>query len=107
MRAAERNFTAVAVDISEGGLGAVVDQEIEANTPVRVSFALVNEEPGSDREMRRWLDLEGTSLYCTFAPRTGFRAGIEFKNLPAEDREFIARYIETKHLKKIHEERPR
>ena len=95
-----QNHTAVALDISGGGMGVVVNEEILKNAAVQLSFTLVNEQPGADREMRRWFELTGKALYCELVPKAGYRAGIVFEKIPDEDREFILEFVESLELKK-------
>src|SRR5262245_28801236 len=100
LRTAEQNFTAVAVDISVGGIGVVINEPLPVREPVQISFALLNEIPGEDREMRRWFEMEGKPLHCTLRPKAGYHAGIQFENAAPEDVQFIARFIESSDLKK-------
>lgn len=100
LRTAEQNFTAVAVDISLGGLGAIVTEAVPIGQPVQISFALLNDQPTAGREMRHWFELTGKPLHCTLRPRAGYHVGIQFDEIPQEDMEFIADYIEVQQLKK-------
>ncbi len=89
LKTADHDFTAVGLDISAGGLGVVVNEPVPVAVRLRLSFTLVNPHPGPDREMRRWFELDGKALYCAPVPKSGYRAGIQFENVPREDADFI------------------
>ena len=100
LRTPQLNFTAVAVDISEGGIGVVINESISPNTKVRISFSLYNEHPGPDLEMRRWFEFHGKVQYCYHSPKAGHHAGIQFEHVPDEDRLFIEEFVRSQNLRK-------
>lgn len=98
IRAADQNFTAVAVDIGEGGMGVVVNEDLPLGLPLQIHFALLNEQ-GPDREMRRWFELRAKAVHCTHRPKAGYLAGIRFEGIEPEDMQFIRQFVENRRLR--------
>lgn len=93
-------YAAVALDISEGGVGIDVGQEIPSGTEVLLRFEIVNEFLVPDWDKRRKFELDGECRYCEPTDKKSYRVGILFKKISAEDREFIATYVKDQSLKK-------
>jgi hypothetical protein len=91
---------AVALDVSQGGVGIDVGQEIPVGTQVLLRFEIVNEFLVADREKQRKFELEGEVRYCESTNKKAYRVGIFFKKISAEDIEFIAGYVKDHALKK-------
>ena len=98
--AGTREYAAVAMDISEGGIGIDVAQEIPAGTQVLLKFNIVNELSASEQHRQRAFSLGGESRYCRLMKKESYRAGILFKDASAEDRAFISAYVLDQALKK-------
>ena len=96
----EKEYAAVAMDVSEGGLGVDVPQEIPVNTQVRLKFKMVNEFLASEQDRQRFFDLDGESRYCRILSEVSYRVGVLFKGVSAEDSAFIAKYVKDQALKK-------
>ena len=93
-----KELAAVAMDISEGGLGIDALQGLAVGSKVRMKFRLINEVAVSSKHLERSFTLDGECRYCEMSPKQSYRAGILFKNATDEDRGFIAVYIKDQTL---------
>ena len=96
----EQEYTGVAVDICEGGVGVEVAQKIPTGTPLRLRFTIVNTLAASESARQRTFDLEGQSRHCQPTEKNRYRAGILFNNITAEESRFISDYVRVQLLKK-------
>ena len=90
---------AVAIDISEGGLGLDSTYEIPVSAKVSLHFTLLNELAATEAERHRVFSLEGESRYCEPTPERGYRVGVHFTNITPEQKEHIAGFVRDQSLK--------
>ena len=100
LKVGAQEYAAVAMDISEGGLGVDTGQPIGVGAGVRLRFKMVNEVSSSERNKERDFDLEGEARYCRVIKEKSHRVGIVFKSISAEEKAFIATYVKDQALRK-------
>ena len=96
----EKEYAAVAMDISEGGLGVDTPEELPSGAPVRLKFKMVNDLAASEQNRQRSFELDGESRYCRLVGEKSYRVGVLFKETTPEERVFIANYVRDQSLKK-------
>jgi c-di-GMP-binding flagellar brake protein YcgR len=80
--AEEMVSTVRSYELSEGGMSLYSPDIMDVGTPVLVGFSL---SPGTN----------GLRLRAVVKNRRGFRCGLEFVDLPPEQRSEIVRYLES------------
>jgi hypothetical protein len=95
-----KEYAAVAMDISEGGVGIDVGQQIPIGTQVRIKFKIVNEAAATEQNKRRAFELDGECRYCELMHLKGYRVGIVFKNMSPDESAYIAAFVKDQALKK-------
>jgi len=100
LQAGNQEYDAIALDVSEGGVGVDSGQEIPVGAEVLMRFRILNELSVSDNDRRREIVVEGESRYCRSTDPTNYRVGLLFKNLTEDDRAFLARYVKDQLLGK-------
>ncbi len=95
IRIGAKECNAVATDISEEGIGLLTNYDIPANSLLHLQFNILNNSATLKEEEFHAFDLEGEVRYVLTGSE-GFRLGIHFMKIENPDRDFIARYIETK-----------
>ena len=95
-----REYAAVAMDVSEGGLGVDVGQAIPVGTQAHLKFKMVNEVSATEHNRQHMFSLDGESRYCRPMSEKSYRVGIVFKNISAEESSFIATYVKDQALRK-------
>lgn len=96
MVAGEKKEAAIALDISEGGMGVLISYDIAVSTIVTVKFAMVNLDTSRIEDQYRSMELEGEVRYSFYAKeKNAYRLGINFINISNDERNFIANFIKT------------
>ena len=86
--ASERS--AIASNLSEGGLQLFSDLELTPGTMLSLKFRLLSDVGNSPEERSRKLDLQGEVLYSSHAvAKATFVAGVQFFHLSDNDRAYI------------------
>ncbi len=93
MDAGGEEYPAVALDVSEGGIGLDVDRSIPVGAPVKIRFELINRVTTIEDFRMRFFKLDGQVRYCGELKRQHFHAGIQFSSISPEERAFILNYI--------------
>ena len=96
-----KEFAGVGVDISEAGLGIDLAEPITDSALVIMRFRLINDLSSSSAQRERLFRLEGECRYCEPTSKESFRAGLLFKGVTDEDRDFIAAYVKDQTLAKV------
>ena len=96
-----KEFAGVGVDISEAGLGIDLAEPIADTASVRMKFHLVNDLAQSPAQREHIFQLEGECRYCEPISKESYRAGLLFKGLTEEERQFIAAYVKDQMLAKV------
>lgn len=97
-------YAAVAMDISEGGIGVDVAHKIPLGSHLVMQFTLVNPLSPSEDGRQRTFELDGQCQYCAPTDKNSFRVGVLFQNMTIEDTEFISEYVRVQALRKSAEE---
>lgn len=84
---AGRQLTARTIDIGVRGLAIQVDEGLPARADCFVVLAL----PGDGRS--HTLRLQASVVHAMGSPATGFKVGLELKNVGAEDVRLIERFL--------------
>lgn len=100
VRAGDRDFDAIMLDISEGGLGIDSKFEIPVGSEARLKFTIRNEITPLEHQRKRSIEVDGESRYCRPTLERSFRVGILFKGLSDGDRSCIAEYVNDLSLRK-------
>ena len=101
MNTDSEEYPAVAMDISESGIGLDVDRPLSLETPVHLRFELFNTLTSVDAYRSKTFKLNGQVRHCTLRDRNLYRVGILFQDIAAEGRDFIATYIKDLALSKF------
>jgi c-di-GMP-binding flagellar brake protein YcgR len=101
-----KEFAAVAMDISAGGVGLDTSVKIDVGTPLRMRFTIVNPLAASEKDRQRVFELDGQCRYCAPSNMRSFRAGITFENISTEDSDFIADFVRVQALRRSEDDRP-
>ena len=99
MFAEAEEYPAVAMDVSEGGIGLNVDRPLPLDTSVHLRFEMANEVTTEDNYRQRLFKVDGQVRHCTERDRDLYRVGVLFQQLTPEERDFIATYIRDLSLK--------
>ena len=91
-------YPAVAVDVSEGGMGLNIDRPLPIGTVVRVHFELVN-DAAAHANRRRPFRMDARVCHCTMRGKELYFIGVRFTRISPEDRDFLAAYIKDLRLK--------
>ena len=86
-------YPAVAMDVSEGGIGLDVDRPLTPETAVHLRFELANDVAATENYRRRSFKLDGQIRHCTLRDRQLYRVGVLFLKSTPEERDFISTYI--------------
>ncbi len=89
---------AIALDLSEGGLGLDAVDEIPVGAEITLRFKILNELSSTERDKRREFTLKAESRYCRLTQQNNYRVGLLFKDISEQDREFIATYVKDQQL---------
>lgn len=87
MVVAGRQLTARIVDIGGGGLAIEVDEALPAKADCHVVFTLPVDGRGHT------LRLHATVAYAMRSPGHGFKAGLAWKSLPADEARLIEQFL--------------
>lgn len=92
---------AIACDISEGGMGVLINYNIPKSTIVTLKFAIVDLAASRIEDQYRLMELEGEVCYSLYVEeKYAYRAGIRFINISNNERKFIAKFVKAVSLKK-------
>ncbi len=94
----DRERTAVAHDIGEGGMSLLTNFEIPNDALLAVKFTLTNDAILNKEERTRNFELDGQVCYCVAVPDSSFRLGVSFVNIAPSEHQFIANYIKSNAL---------
>lgn len=96
MTVGEKKEAAMALDVSEGGMGFLINHDIPVSTIVKVKFAMVNIAAPRIEDQYRSMELEGEVRYSLYiAEKYAYRVGIRFINISNDERKFIANFVKT------------
>ncbi len=89
-----REVQALAVDVSEGGLGAYTDFDIPGASIITENFILTNEGIFNSIERSRLISVQGEVRYNFFVEqKKSYRFGMQFRGLSAEDKRFVVGFV--------------
>ncbi len=91
----DRERSAVANDIGEGGMSLLTNFEIPVDALLEVKFTLTNEAVLNKDERTRNFELDGQACYCVAAPDSSYRLGVSFIDISPQERVFISNYIKS------------
>jgi c-di-GMP-binding flagellar brake protein YcgR len=96
MTVGEKKETAIALDISEGGMGLLINYDIPVSAIVMLKFAMINVAAPRIEDQYRSMELEGEVRYSFYIEeKYAYRVGISFVNISNDERKFIAHFVET------------
>ena len=96
-----KDFTGVAVDISEGGLGVELAQKLPVGVSIHLNFTIINTMASSDiKRKQRIFELNGQIRHCVKTPKNTYRAGVMFTNISPDETRFIADFVRVQMLLK-------
>lgn len=95
----DKEFIALAADISEGGIAILTDSEVPPVSVITVKFVMLDDKAHSTDKRSNSITVQGEVRY-NLATREGreYRMGISFLNLSAESRRFIYNFIAANKL---------
>jgi len=97
MRFGNIDINALALDISEGGMGVLTDYDLPALSIVTVRFIMLDDNAPSAESRTRSIEVKGEVRYNFWIEEErAYRLGIQFIGLSDEDRNFIANFIKAK-----------
>jgi len=86
------NYNAIAVDISEGGVGLITAYDLQEHTTIFMRFILFGETSKS-------IETDGEVKYIVFnIKEKAYRIGVQFIGLAKESKEFIRALVKQKLL---------
>ncbi len=86
------NYNAIAIDISEGGVGLITAYDLQEHTVIFMRFMLFGKTPKS-------IEANGEVKYILFnIKQKAYRIGIQFTGLEKENKEFIRALVKQKVL---------
>lgn len=87
---------AMALDISEGGMGVLINYDIPKSTIVTLKFAIVNLTASTIEDQYKSMELEGEVRYSLYVKeKYAYRVGIRFINISDNERKFIAKFVKA------------
>ena len=87
---------AMALDISEGGMGVLINYDIPKSTIVTLKFAIVDLAASTVEDQCRSLELEGAVRYSLYVKeKYAYRVGIRFINISNNERKFIGKFVKV------------
>ncbi|RKY29126.1 MAG: hypothetical protein DRP74_09260 [Candidatus Omnitrophota bacterium] len=96
MEGGEKDQIAKAFDISEGGMGLLVNDEIPTGSIIRVRFAMINFAAYNPEDQYKSMQLEGEVRYCTpVQEKYAYRVGLRFINISKNERTFISDFVKA------------
>ena len=95
VRIGMKECDAVATDVGEEGIGFLTNYDIPANSLLNLQFNILNETAPFRELGSRAFELDGEVRYVLLSSY-GYQLGIHFMKIGQRDRDFIARYVETK-----------
>jgi c-di-GMP-binding flagellar brake protein YcgR len=87
-------LSAVANDLSQGGLSLLTNHEIPPGAVIEIKFRLFNKSMLNEEDRSRKFVLQGEARYCFFNKEKSYRLGIRFMDVSQTDRSFIAGCVE-------------
>lgn len=94
----DKEMPAVAVDISEGGMGLDVAQNIPVGAFVRLKFMMLNDLATLEPERQRQFLLDAECRFSEPTPVKSYRVGVKFNHISKEDKKFITEFIRDQAL---------
>jgi uncharacterized protein YndB with AHSA1/START domain len=89
----QQEYPAIAVDISEGGIGLDMDRPLPAQTLVMLRFELINNYATHEEHRCLRFKLEAEVRHSEPTERKRFRVGVQFLKITPQERQFIAVFI--------------
>ena len=91
---------AIAFDISEAGMGVLINYDLPISTIVTLKFAIVDLAASRIEDQYRSMELEGEVRYSLYVKeKYAYRVGIRFINISNKERKFIAKFVKAVSLK--------
>lgn len=88
----DKEVNALSADISEGGMAVITGSEIPPATNIAVKFIMSNDKSDNIDEQRRSIAVRGELSYNVEGEK-GYRVGVKFIDLAADDRRFISNFV--------------
>ena len=88
-----KEVSAIALDLSEGGIAVLANRDIPKSTKVTIKFIVLDEAAIRNEEGGKSIEVQGEVRYCFLMEEMAYRVGICFINLSGEDQIFIADFI--------------
>ena len=96
MMIGDKKEAALALDISAGGMGLLINSNIPISTKVTVKFAMVNLAAHRIKDQYRSMELEGEVRYSFYLEeKYAYRVGIRFNHISNDERNFIADFVKV------------
>lgn len=90
----DQEIDAVALDVSEEGIGVLTNCELPASTLITIKFVMFNDAAISVEQRRRALKVNGEVRYCVFLTKEkSYRVGVRFIDITSDDRRFINNFV--------------
>ncbi len=94
MMTGDKESPAVAIDISEGGMALLTNQAIPRKGTVALNFTMFDAGPGHPDGCRQTAKVQASVCYCIpVDDGKSYRLGLEYFDLSAGDRNFIAKFV--------------
>lgn len=91
----KRQVNAIMLDMSEGGLSVLADQDIPSGSELSIQFTLFKVEP-DDVSFYGPVEIRAQVRYSVPVNQRQFRIGIRFIRMKAKDRGEIREFIDSK-----------
>jgi c-di-GMP-binding flagellar brake protein YcgR len=92
IRLGDKEINALAADICEDGMAAITNYEISFLANVTVRFIMSNDKSYISQDQYKSITARGELRYNVEGKR-GYRMGIKFIELDADDRRFISNFV--------------
>jgi len=89
----DKEVHAIMQDLSEGGIAVLTNYNISVGTLLSINFILINENAIAEKNRVRPLHMDGEVRYSIPCEKGEYRLGIQFMNLPQEDRTAIIEFV--------------
>ncbi len=80
-------------DISEGGLGLLINSEIPPEALLKVKFSLTSKDEQGVKKTQNF-ELDVQVCYC-MRVKNAYRVGVSFVNIVMSERLFVSNYVKT------------
>lgn len=93
IRIGDRDYSAIAQDIGEGGMALLLNFEIPVNSLLSLKFNVINDAILSNEDRMYNFELDAQVRYCELVQTKTYRIGVSFMNILPSGSAFIANYI--------------